>query len=211
MRKFRASMEPFWDLKIGKYVEYLMPVSSEYLISCELLSLTSTAGRTSRVFLADVIPWINKAGFELYIARHRAACHNRPIGSCTALSSSSLWLKHRNLSLLRSRVGLRLHLCDWGATVYAPYWWPFTTCTITTMKLLGTLSRGLYTYKQLFKKTNGLSRDGSVQEYTTWFVGTIYNIYYTSLCLLCSIVSCTYWYWPPFGEAPAIGYLWFSS
>jgi hypothetical protein len=33
MRKFRASMEPFRDLKIGKYVEYLMPVSNKYLIS----------------------------------------------------------------------------------------------------------------------------------------------------------------------------------
>jgi hypothetical protein len=33
MRKFRASMEPFWDLKIiGKYVEYLTHVSSEYVI-----------------------------------------------------------------------------------------------------------------------------------------------------------------------------------
>jgi hypothetical protein len=30
MRKFRASMEPFWDLKISKYVEYLTCVSSEY-------------------------------------------------------------------------------------------------------------------------------------------------------------------------------------
>ena len=28
-----------------------------------------------------------------------------------------LWLKHRKLSLLRSRVGLRLHLCDWGAGI----------------------------------------------------------------------------------------------
>jgi hypothetical protein len=44
MRKFRASMEPFWDLKVGKYVVYLAPVSSEYLISGELLSLTSIAG-----------------------------------------------------------------------------------------------------------------------------------------------------------------------
>jgi hypothetical protein len=39
MRKFRASMEPFGDLKIRKYVEYLKTVSSEYLIICELLSL----------------------------------------------------------------------------------------------------------------------------------------------------------------------------
>ena len=30
MRKFRASLEPFWDLKISKYVEYLTRVSSEY-------------------------------------------------------------------------------------------------------------------------------------------------------------------------------------
>jgi hypothetical protein len=56
-------------LKIGKYVEHLTPVSSEYLTSCKLLSLTSTAGRTSRVFLAYVIPWINKASLALYIAR----------------------------------------------------------------------------------------------------------------------------------------------
>ena len=27
MRKFRASLEPFWDLKISKYVEYLTRVS----------------------------------------------------------------------------------------------------------------------------------------------------------------------------------------
>ena len=43
MRKFRTSMEPFWDLKISKYVEYLTCVSSEYFISSVLPSLTSTA------------------------------------------------------------------------------------------------------------------------------------------------------------------------
>jgi hypothetical protein len=32
MRKFRASMERFWDLKMSKYVEHLTRVSSEYLI-----------------------------------------------------------------------------------------------------------------------------------------------------------------------------------
>jgi hypothetical protein len=26
-----ASMEPFWDLKTGEYVEYLMHVSGEYI------------------------------------------------------------------------------------------------------------------------------------------------------------------------------------
>jgi hypothetical protein len=85
MRKFRASTEPFWDLKIGKY--NLTPVSSEYLISCELLSPTSTADRTSHVFLAYVIPWINKASLALSASVPRPT--DLKFGSCTALSSSS--------------------------------------------------------------------------------------------------------------------------
>ena len=44
MRKFRASMEPFRDLKISEYVEYLTCISSEYFTSCMLPYLTSTAG-----------------------------------------------------------------------------------------------------------------------------------------------------------------------
>jgi hypothetical protein len=65
--KFRASKEPFWDLKISKYVEYLTCVSSKYFTSSVLPSLTNTAVRTLRALLADVIPWINKASFMLYI------------------------------------------------------------------------------------------------------------------------------------------------
>ena len=53
MRKFKASMVPFWDLKISKHVTH---VSSEYLISCMLLSLISMAGQTSYVALAYVVP-----------------------------------------------------------------------------------------------------------------------------------------------------------
>ncbi len=49
-------MERFWDLKVSKYVEYLMHLSTEYIINCILLSLTSMADRTSRVLLADVFP-----------------------------------------------------------------------------------------------------------------------------------------------------------
>ena len=51
MRKFRASMEPFWDLNAVKYVDYLARVSSKYmyLTSSVLPSLTSSYGRTSRV------------------------------------------------------------------------------------------------------------------------------------------------------------------
>jgi hypothetical protein len=55
MPEVRALMEPFWDLKISKYVEYLTLVSSEYLVSCVLPSLTSTASQTSRVSLAYVM------------------------------------------------------------------------------------------------------------------------------------------------------------
>jgi hypothetical protein len=82
MRKFRALMEPFWDLKISKYSN--TRVSSEYFTSSVLPSLTSTAGRTSRVLLAYVILWINKASLVLYIHVARiihhacsAPCHER--------------------------------------------------------------------------------------------------------------------------------------
>ena len=124
MRKFRASLEPFWDLKISKYVEYLTRVSSEYITSWALLSVRSTVGWTSRVFLAYVMPWINKASLALYIARivtrgcparDCSSVTNLKFGRNTVLSSSSLWLKHRNLSLSRLRVDLRRHLHDfWG-------------------------------------------------------------------------------------------------
>ena len=69
MQKFRASMEPFWDLKFGEYVEYIMRVSSEYLTSSVLPSLTSGDGWTSHILLADVIPWIYIDSPMLYIAR----------------------------------------------------------------------------------------------------------------------------------------------
>ena len=140
LRKFRVSMEPFWDLKIGMYVEYLTHVFSEYITSWVLLSLTSTAGRTSRVLLDDIILWINKASLALYIARTQCAMP-RPIQCSEAVWRCRvrlLWLK---LSMSRSRVGLRRHLCDWGAdidVVYALCWRPFTIWTI--MQLLGTWS-----------------------------------------------------------------------
>jgi hypothetical protein len=65
MRTYRASMEPFWDLK---YVEYLTRISSEYFISSVLPSLTSIAGRTSRVC----------AIYSTHlIMRARVPCHDR--------------------------------------------------------------------------------------------------------------------------------------
>jgi hypothetical protein len=63
MRKSRASVETFYDLKIGKYVEYLMHVSSDYLISCVLLSLTCMASRTSWIRYSRILH------YNIYIAR----------------------------------------------------------------------------------------------------------------------------------------------
>ena len=70
-----------------------MPVPSEFILSRELLSPTSTTGQTSRVLLADVIPWINKASVALYIA-HIMPCimhatTDLKFGSYNVLSSLS--------------------------------------------------------------------------------------------------------------------------
>ena len=149
MRKSRASLELFWDFKISEYVEYLTRVSSEYIISWVLLSLRNTAGWTSCVFLAYVMPWINKASLR-YIA-HIDHCGgagpretavwplNPKFGRYTMLSSSPLWLKRRNLSLSRLRVNLRPYLHDFWCwiDVYTFYWRPFTTRTITLCSYWG--------------------------------------------------------------------------
>ena len=139
MRKFWTSMEPFWDLKIGKYVEYFTRVSSEYITSWALLSLTNTAGQTSNILLADVIPWINKASLMLYIACMVHAMP-RPTWHLEAVWHywiHLLWLKHRNLSLLRLRVDLRLHLCDRGT---ASMWLVDCAHTILTTFTIFTMS-----------------------------------------------------------------------
>ena len=72
-----------------------MHVSSDYITSRVLLSLTSTAGRTSRILVADVIPWINKASPALYTARTLCHAATNPIfRSCMALSSLSLVIEN---------------------------------------------------------------------------------------------------------------------
>ena len=50
-----------------------MHVSSEYLTSSVLPSLTSSDGRTSRILLTDVIPWIYIDSPALYIARYMSS------------------------------------------------------------------------------------------------------------------------------------------
>ena len=118
--KIQGLAGAFWDLKISKYVEYLTRVSSEYITSWALLSLRSTVGWTSHVFLAYmyVMLWIYIARIIVtrdWPARDCSSAINLKFGKNTVLSSSSLWLKHRNLSLSRLRVDLRRHLHDfWG-------------------------------------------------------------------------------------------------
>ena len=34
MKKSRASLEPFWDLKVSKYVEYLTLVELKIILTC---------------------------------------------------------------------------------------------------------------------------------------------------------------------------------
>ena len=63
MRKSRASLEPFWDLKLGKY-SYACIQRIHYK-----LSATFSEKYCWRVFLAYVMPWINKASLALYVAR----------------------------------------------------------------------------------------------------------------------------------------------
>ena len=100
-----------------------MHVSSEHITSWALLSLTSTAGPTSRVFLADVIPWINKASYVLYIA-HTLCAMPRPSWCSEAVLCCRvhlLWLKNCQSW---TRCGLDFARC------VALYWWPFTIWTI---------------------------------------------------------------------------------
>ena len=111
-------MEPFWDLKIGIYVEYLTHVSSKYITSWVLLSLTGTTSQTSRVLLADIIPWINKASLVLYIARMLNAMP-RPTWCSEAVQCCRvhlLWLKLVIVEV-ESRLVSDSNLCDWGAGI----------------------------------------------------------------------------------------------
>jgi hypothetical protein len=121
------------EKKIGTYVEYLTRISSEYFTSTVLPSLTSTAGRTSRVFLAYVIPWINKASLVLYIARS-VPCHDRLIWSSKAAIEFVFVIEAGHYRVIRGRESVSdsisaIEASAWG-TVYALHRRPFTTCTI---------------------------------------------------------------------------------
>ncbi len=92
-------MEAFMDPKISKY---LMRVSSEYFTSSVLPSLTSTAGQTSRVLLAYVIPWLNKT--TIYSMQ-------RAMPEFLKLYCAVEFVSVVDASKL-ARVGFKLHLCN---------------------------------------------------------------------------------------------------
>ena len=52
MRKFRASIEPFWELKISKCVEYLMRVSSNKYASPVLCSAKWEQSEVQKLYCA---------------------------------------------------------------------------------------------------------------------------------------------------------------
>ena len=105
MRKFRASLEPFWDLKIGRYVEYLIPVSSEYL---KLRAASSDKYHWPN-FTAYVIPWRPCAIYSTHSSVPWST--DLKFGRCRVCSYIETFY-------CRGRVGLRFHFCDWGAGMW---------------------------------------------------------------------------------------------
>ena len=146
MRKFRASLEPFWDSKFNEYVEYLARVSSECLTSSVLPSLTSSDGRTSRILLADVILWIYYIDSPaLYIAR---TMNSVPLDQsevrklyCAVEFFSALKLFTIEVESHSQTPDDQSLVCDWGILYCEPTILTiFTTCTISTMQLPWTWS-----------------------------------------------------------------------
>ena len=92
-----------------------------------LPSPISTAGQTSCILLAYVIPWIYKANL-CYIAQRHAAEHAMP----------------SSIEASKSRAGLRLHLILSATEALAQH--RTYACTITIMQLLGIRSDSSVSY-----------------------------------------------------------------
>ena len=97
-----------------------------------LLTLTSTAGRTSCILLAEVIPWINQASLALYNSiMHATTAANLKFGSCTVLSSLSPMIEASKLvtvevkgreSVLDSISAASMWLADCARTVLTTFY-----------------------------------------------------------------------------------------
>ena len=94
VQESRTSMECFWDLKISKYVEKLVHVSSEYLKSYVFLSQTSM---------------VASSNYTHSLGLHNRIKHAQDIYACSTHA----------LLCVRGTIDLycmccRVHPCDWG-------------------------------------------------------------------------------------------------
>ena len=113
-------MEPFWDLKIDTY-----RVSDTCIQRLHYkLSATFSDKYTYLPNFTLSLGWRNPAdSLALYIVYAAVVLAMlRPIWSSPrsyirCCQVCLLWSKRWNVSLLRSTVGFRLHLCDWDASV----------------------------------------------------------------------------------------------
>ena len=141
MRKSRASLEPFWGLKLVNWV---------------LLSLRSTVGSLHVFFLAYVMPWINKARLAGILCCRIRLC-DWSVETCRYRG----WGSFLDSISIISGAGIDVHtLC----------WRPFTTCTITLCSYWGYGKVFiLFIYTSIKKQLNnieGWSRDCSANKYT---------------------------------------------
>ena len=139
--KFRASMEPFWDLNFSEYVACIQRSSM-------LPSLMSSNGRILCVLLADVILWIYIDSPVLYIAR--TMC-NVPPNQSEAILCYQVFLCNWSFETCHYRgqeplpmiwvqsateAAASIHDVDCAPTIMTT----FTTYTTSTMQLLRTWS-----------------------------------------------------------------------
>jgi hypothetical protein len=71
IRRFRASMEPFWDLKISEYVvsyTYIQRIFYKLRVTFSDKYRWPNFTRSLCLHTVHVFPWIKKASFVLYIA-----------------------------------------------------------------------------------------------------------------------------------------------
>ena len=152
MRQLWENSGPQWNISeiwksVSSYVEYLTPISSEYIKSWVILSPTSTSGQTSRIPLADVIPWINKAIALCCIsASMLMPCRDQPdirkLYSAVEFISCDWSIKTRYFqgcewvsdSIPAIEVLVLMWFADCACAILATL---TTLCTVRTMQLLG--------------------------------------------------------------------------
>ncbi len=147
-------MEPFWDLKIGKYIEYLTHISSEYIIYYNLHATFSDKYGWPVLYLARRPQPDRPERWKLYFA-------------VKFISVINYHFRGRETPSPR----VRHQIC-------ALCWQPFTTCTTITMQILamGTWYSFSYTQAILTFDFRLWNDDPGVHGkpkyvYTMWLIG----------------------------------------